>query len=87
MVSDKAKKDIHSHPGDAFGYGAAVYFPAGQLKGARHSGGIPIRQPKYFRRARGSAMPVLEAPDSPHEAVPPASIPADGALLPGRLQR
>jgi len=88
MVSQAAKKDIHSHPGDAFGYGAAVYFPTGELKRARHAGGIQIRQPTYFRRARGSAQPLSATGiDSPDTAVPPTSIPADGAPLPGRLRR
>jgi hypothetical protein len=86
MVSPNAKKDIHSHPGDAFGYGAAVYFPAGQLKQGRRGAGIPIRQPAYFRRARRGAQPAMPGfvtpfDDSPDESVPPASVPDHGERL------
>jgi hypothetical protein len=31
VVSTEPAKDIHSHPGDAFGYGAAVLYPTGKL--------------------------------------------------------
>lgn len=32
LVSGEPVKDIHSHPGDAMGYGAAILFPLGTLK-------------------------------------------------------
>ena len=32
VVSTEPKKNIHSHPGDAMGYGAAVLFPQGRLE-------------------------------------------------------
>jgi hypothetical protein len=84
LVSDKPKKDIHSHPGDAFGYAAAVEFPGGDRKGPRISGGIPVRAPAYFRNAR-SRQPAYPDPydDSPHDPVPPASIPAHGEPMKG----
>ena len=38
LVSGDPRKDIHSHPGDCMGYGAAVLFPAGQLQRQVKSG-------------------------------------------------
>ena len=49
LISGEAKKDIHSHPGDAMSYGAAVLFPIGRINGA----GILQPTPKeasYFSR-------------------------------------
>ncbi len=74
----------NSHPGDAFGYAAAVEFPGGERKGAKFSGGIPVRTPAYFRNARGSQPPYSDPyDDSPHDPVPPASIPAHGEPMKG----
>lgn len=33
IVGDKPAKDIHSHPGDAMGYGSAILFPLARLQG------------------------------------------------------
>lgn len=58
------EKNIHSHPGDAIGYGAAVLFPLGRLKGAS----LPKapRSPAYFdnagRRGLGFERPGLVLP-------------------------
>ena len=35
LVSGEPVKDIHSHPGDAMSYGAAVLFPMGQIGGRK----------------------------------------------------
>jgi hypothetical protein len=72
IVSANPRKEINSHPGDAFSYGAAVLFPTGERKDRKIRGGIPIRKPVYFRNARGSPQPppglddafVPEAPSS-----------------------
>jgi len=52
------KKGMHSHPGDAFSYGAAVLFPAGSYKSHNLGGAIPIRRPKYFQRAASVGVPM-----------------------------
>lgn len=51
------KKDIHSHPGDCMGYGAALLFPLGQLRqsgkvlpSAKGAGG-------YFNTSPGTMVP------------------------------
>lgn len=48
-ISGEPKKDIHSHPGDAMGYGAAILFP---LTGWARKGGLllPRQNPGYFGR-------------------------------------
>jgi hypothetical protein len=72
------KNDIHSHPGDAFSYGAAVLFPTGERKERRVTGGIQIRQPVYFRRARGALHPEA-LDDAPFQPEAPSSVPEPGA--------
>jgi hypothetical protein len=79
IVSQQARKDIHSHPGDALSYGAALLFPAGERKTRNVGGGIAIRQPTYFRRAKGGPRPV-ETDDAPvFQPERPSSVPVDGA--------
>jgi hypothetical protein len=41
IVSTEPLKDIHSHPGDAASYGAAVLFPLGRLRGKARSKPVP----------------------------------------------
>ena len=41
LISTEPVKDIHSHPGDAMSYGAAILFPAGELRKRR-----PGRRPE-----------------------------------------
>lgn len=38
LISAEAKKDIHSHPGDAMSYGAAILYPLGKLPGTSRVG-------------------------------------------------
>lgn len=58
IVSGAPVKNIHSHPGDAMSYGAAVLFPLGRLKGAeRHGMGSP-REASYFGRHNAGLLPV-----------------------------
>lgn len=46
VVSVMPVKDIHSHPGDAMGYGAAVIFPRGELH-KKILGGVSPNVPGY----------------------------------------
>lgn len=41
LVSNEPKKNIHSHPGDAMRYGAAVLFPPGKRTAAGAAGATP----------------------------------------------
>jgi hypothetical protein len=84
IVSQQARKDIHSHPGDALSYGAAVLFPTGERKTRNVGGGIAIRQPAYFRRAKGGPRPVA-ADDAPvFQPERPSSVPEHGAPFSSR---
>jgi hypothetical protein len=66
VISGQAVKDIHSHPGDAIAYGAAVLFPMGRLS---QDAKVPTTQPTtYFgRSSTGVSVPV---PDG----LPPADF-------------
>lgn len=48
VTSEKPKKDIHSHPGDAMGYLAAKLFPVGRLKDASKPAGVNPNPGSYF---------------------------------------
>lgn len=63
LISGLPTKNIHSHPGDAMGYGAAVLFPMGRLtKGQADA--IKIQEPgSYFGGPLGF--------ERPHAAIPP----------------
>jgi hypothetical protein len=59
------KKNIHSHPGDCMGYGAAILFPLGQLQ--RGAERLEMQQAGgYFNRAPGAFIgnPKVDVPDS-----------------------
>lgn len=59
IVSAEPQKDIHSHPGDAMAYGAAILFPLGQVY--KRAGGGLSRGPTsatYFRDA-GAPDPLI----------------------------
>ena len=73
IVSTQPVKDIHSHPGDAMGYGAAVLFPLG--KRLLHPGDTrqEPRQASYFGNG-GSGPLGFERPY--------AQVPSHGAVLP-----
>lgn len=49
LVSGEPVKNMHSHPGDAAGYGAAVLFPLGQMQGAKR-GEIQTETATFFRK-------------------------------------
>jgi hypothetical protein len=78
---------MHSHPGDAFSYGAAILFPTGKLMGD-----TKVQSPTYGHYFQGNQwdipdLPNLAEPDKPFRIGPkgPARIPADGEILqPGR---
>ena len=80
-ISNLPRKDIHSHPGDAFGYGAAVYFPAGEHKRRDIRGSIPIRRPKYWRRHYQQSQP-FDPLSLSRSAVPDETPPEHGASMP-----
>lgn len=48
VISSEPKKNIHSHPGDAMGYGAARLFPLGRASVSRQTGGAQPAQAKFF---------------------------------------
>jgi hypothetical protein len=83
QISDLPRKDIHSHPGDAFGYGAAVLFPAGERKIRGLNGAISIRKPRYFGNANRHAAPYDPLSIGSDEPTPPAKMPDHGAIMPG----
>jgi hypothetical protein len=62
MVSQIPRKDDHSHPGDALGYGAAVLFPLGKLYESRRGGAINPKYAKYRRGPLGFERPGLRVP-------------------------
>jgi hypothetical protein len=54
IVSGEPKKNMHSHPGDAMGYGAAVLFPLGKM--GQNKSGIMGAEPKrgsFFEKGPG----------------------------------
>lgn len=55
LISGEAKKDIHSHPGDAMSYGAAILFPIGRVNQAGILQPSP-REAAYF--GRGNSFPI-----------------------------
>jgi hypothetical protein len=50
LVSTDPRKDKHSHPGDAMGYGAAILFPMGRL-GLKQMQVPEYKRPGYFGSA------------------------------------
>jgi hypothetical protein len=90
IISNLPIKDIHSHPGDAFGYGAAILFPAGERKTRGMNGAISIRQPSYFRQNKRFRPPYDPRGDVQQEddaAEPPLSVPGHGDMMPGTGSR
>lgn len=56
IASSKPEKDVHSHPGDAFGYGCTVYYPLGRRRKPHSQGTVSPRKATYFGgRRRGNA--------------------------------
>lgn len=64
VISTEAVKDIHSHPGDAMSYGAAVLFPMGRV--GRSAGQIgEAEAPSHFRKGPlGVERPGLILPNN-----------------------
>lgn len=69
LISNEPKKNIHSHPGDAMGYGAAVLFPLTKLDGKKdaikvqgsgnyftHNKGFQIGRPGVTMPKHGSTL-------------------------------
>lgn len=50
IVSREPTKDMHSHPGDAMGYGAAVLFPLGTAQ--QRMKRLGIRQPSFMQASK-----------------------------------
>lgn len=84
LVSALPKKNIHSHPGDAFSYGAAVLFPVGKINGP----GLVLPTPeeaRYFGAGgRSSGQPLPEPPSETDWRIGKSygTIPAHGDVLP-----
>lgn len=73
VVSVTPLKNIHSHPGDALGYGAAVLFPLGRLL-RPNSAIVRPETASYFSTSQDSVGP---------KAQPYAPVPAHGFTLGG----
>ena len=64
VISGDPVKDIHSHPGDAMSYGAAVLFPMGRLR-KRPNTAVAPQPASYFGGAPvlGFEMPYVDVPE------------------------
>jgi hypothetical protein len=83
LVSAEAEKDMHSHPGDAFSYGAAILFPTSKL----YPGASTIIDPRTGHYFGDNQQPFALAPDAPFQIGPggPARMPSHGDVVtPGR---
>lgn len=59
IVSGEPSKDMHSHPGDAMSYGAAVLFPLGKLGGKKDpfaAGRVPSQAQYFGNTAQGGPL-------------------------------
>jgi hypothetical protein len=68
-TNETPKKNEHSHPGDAMGYGAALLFPNGQVTGTKKTSSKAYKGTNYFG-SRGRAGLGMERPGAkiPKEA-------------------
>ena len=73
VTSSEPKKNIHSHPGDAVSYGAAILFPLSKFAPKSQGGGREARQAGYF--AKGPSEPWRIGPTLP------GKIPEHGSKL------
>lgn len=63
LVSGEPYKNIHSHPGDAMGYGAAILFPLGRIiRGGLKEGAMPQEAHYWNRGPLGFEKPGLQIP-------------------------
>lgn len=72
VVSAEAKKDEHSHPGDAMGYGAAVLFPTGQHMRRPQLGGSPQHATYFESEGNPGPEPFRIGADPQKQQVRPA---------------
>ena len=63
VTSSEPKKNIHSHPGDAVSYGAAILFPLSKFAPKSQGSGREARQAGYF--AKGPSEPWRIGPTLP----------------------
>jgi hypothetical protein len=82
IISPLPRKDINSHPGDAFSYGAAVLYPTGVHKARGLAGAISIRKPSYFASRKRHYQPPYESGVPESRQIIPARVPEDGEELP-----
>lgn len=77
LTSGDPVKDIHSHPGDAMGYGAAILFPLGKLLRSPRGAIAPASAPGYF----GSSSHVTSGLgfEKPGAKIPPGAKSIGGA--------
>jgi hypothetical protein len=73
ITSGEPVKDIHSHPGDAVSYGAAVLFPLGKI-GLQKKTFTPSAGPSFFSQGKGGELRI--GPQS-------GKFPAHGSSLKG----
>lgn len=81
VVSSEPKKNIHSHPGDAMGYGAAVLYP---MKLDLGGPAVPIRPPQeagYFGSQRDASYDPSPERIGPAQK-PPLRVGAEGDIMP-----
>lgn len=71
IVSGEPKKNIHSHPGDAMGYGAAIMYPLGKL-GAAKSGlfGTEPKAASYFDKRTDGNQELKIGPQKRYTTTP-----------------
>lgn len=63
VISGAPVKDLHSHPGDAMSYGAAILFPMRKFSTTPQGTGTQAAQPKWFNRGPlGFERPGLVVP-------------------------
>lgn len=83
ITSGEPVKDIHSHPGDAMSYGAAILWPMGKLQ-LPGKGLLQQPEPTYFQH--GTAIPTPTAGPSRSFGIGKSyavgELPTHGSLLP-----
>jgi hypothetical protein len=71
IISAVPEKNIHSHPWDAAGYGAARFFPQGTLRGAKKK--APLQQPRiasFFSRKGETVIAEMPKDGDPMSTLP-----------------
>lgn len=87
VVSAEAFKNMSSHPGDAWSYGAAILFPSGKLyEQIGRAGTQPIgSKPGHYFGNNQDAGPIFQPLAPVTFTKGPRKMPSDGAILqPGR---